>query len=173
LRRNSAFRDSVLIYEILDKKETKKMKRNRRLFLSSTLAFLLAWKPLQGWTKPPPARGLESGGQLAEAMDRELKGQKPRDSDKVSLEAPDSAEDGAIVPIAVASALPEATDIWVFVEKNPNPLAAVFSLDASLDTFVSLRIKMNESCEIIAVVKSGEDYFSARKKVRVTLGGCG
>ena len=95
------------------------------------------------------------------------------DSDQITLEAPDIAEDGAIVPVTVASALPGVDSIWVFVEKNPTPLAARFTLAPSLDPFVSLRVKMNESCGLIAVVKSGDAYFSARKPVRVVVGGCG
>jgi sulfur-oxidizing protein SoxY len=111
---------------------------------------------------------------LAVAMARELQGRKPEESASITLEAPDIAEDGAIVPITIAaSSLADISAIWVFVEKNPNPLAAAFALEKNLDPFVSLRIKMNESCEVIAVVKSGEAYFSTRKKVRVTLGGCG
>jgi sulfur-oxidizing protein SoxY len=42
-----------------------------------------------------------------------------------------------------------------------------------MDAFVSLRIKMNESSDVIAVVKSGDDYFGARRKVKVVVGGCG
>jgi sulfur-oxidizing protein SoxY len=77
------------------------------------------------------------------------------------------------VPITLVSELPDVETIWVFVEKNPTPLAARFNLDKSLEPFVSLRIKMNESCDVVAMVKSGDEFFSTRKKVTVVLGGCG
>jgi sulfur-oxidizing protein SoxY len=106
-------------------------------------------------------------------MDSETGGRQPTESAQVNLAAPDIAEDGALVPVTVESTLPEVDAIWVFVEKNPNPLAARFRLSNTLEPYLSLRIKMNESCEVIALVKSGEEYFSARKQVRVVLGGCG
>jgi sulfur-oxidizing protein SoxY len=89
------------------------------------------------------------------------------------LETPQIAEDGAVVPITVESRLPNVETILIFVEKNPVPLAARFQFDPSMDAFVSLRIKMNESSDVIAVVKSGDDYFGARRKVKVVVGGCG
>ncbi len=91
----------------------------------------------------------------------------------VKLDAPDIAEDGSIVPITIESELPGVEAIWVFVEKNPSPLAARFDLERNLDPFVSLRIKMNESSKVIAMVKSGNGYFSTGKNVKVVAGGCG
>jgi thiosulfate oxidation carrier protein SoxY len=148
------------------------MNQTRRSFLNSMLAFLLAGLPPWGWsrvTNPKP----ESVDKWAIAMDRETGGHRPSESDLLKLEAPDIAEDGSIVPITIASELPNVDTIWVFVEKNPTPLAARFDLESSLDPFVSLRIKMNESCEVVAMIKSGDGYYSASKKVRVVVGGCG
>ena len=110
---------------------------------------------------------------LTTARDRETKGDKVSASGLVKLEAPGIAEDGSIVPITIQSELPGVESIWVFVEKNPSPLAARFDLEKSLDAFVSLRIKMNESCKVIAMVKSEGGYFSASKQVTVVTGGCG
>ena len=113
------------------------------------------------------------GGKLATAMDRETGGGKVSASGLIRLEAPDIAEDGSVVPITIESELPGVESIWVFVEKNPSPLVARFDLEKSLDAFVSLRIKMGESSEVIAMVKSEAGYFSARKQVTVVVGGCG
>ena len=148
------------------------MTRTRRSFLRASLGLWLAgWAGL-AWPKPKSPKP-EAPDRLAQAIALETGGRLPMDSDQITLEAPDIAEDGAIVPVTVASALPGVDSIWVFVEKNPTPLAARFTLAPSLDPFVSLRVKMNESCGLIAVVKSGDDYFSARKPVRVVVGGCG
>ncbi len=116
---------------------------------------------------------LEIDDKLTTAMVRETKGGKVTASGLVKLDAPDIAEDGSIVPITIESELPGVESIWVFVEKNPSPLAARFDLEKSLDAFVSLRIKMNESCKVIAMVKSEGEYFSASKQVTVVTGGCG
>lgn len=140
------------------------MTQTRRAFLCSWLLPLL---PRRAWA------GESAADKLALAVARETGGHLPTDSGQLHLEAPDIAEDGAIVPVTVESSLPDVDSVWVFVEKNPVPLAARFTLDQSLAPFVSLRVKMNESCDLVAVVKSGEAYFSARKPVRVVVGGCG
>jgi sulfur-oxidizing protein SoxY len=148
------------------------MTQTRRSFLNSMLAFLLSWLPKWGWSRASDPKP-DSGDKLAIAMDMESGGHKLLESGLLKLEAPDIAEDGSIVPITLVSELPDVDTIWVFVEKNPTPLAARFNLDKSLEPTVSLRIKMSESCEVIAMVKSGHEFFSTRKKVRVVVGGCG
>lgn len=141
------------------------MAQTRRSFLRSLLGLLAAWAPGGAW---PGA-----GSPLARAIAAETGGSRPAEDGRVSLEAPDIAEDGALVPVAVEAGLPQAEALWIFVEKNPEPLAARFQLTQDLDPFVSLRVKMNESCEVVAVVKAGGEYLSARKWVRVLKGGCG
>ncbi|MCX7109398.1 MAG: thiosulfate oxidation carrier protein SoxY [Proteobacteria bacterium] len=148
------------------------MTHARRSFLNAMLALFLSGFSGLGWPRATAPKAA-SASKLAAAMEQELGGQNPSASDLIKLEAPDIAEDGAIVPVTIESELANVETIWVFVEKNPTPLAARFDLDKSLDPFVSLRIKMNESCDIIAMVKSEEGYFSAKKKVRVVVGGCG
>ncbi|MCB1874458.1 MAG: thiosulfate oxidation carrier protein SoxY, partial [Chromatiales bacterium] len=37
----------------------------------------------------------------------------------------------------------------------------------------STRIKMGKTGDVVAVVKSGGKLYSARKSVKVTIGGCG
>ena len=53
------------------------------------------------------------------------------------------------------------------------PLAANFNLKGSAQGFVATRIKMQKTSAVIAVVKAGGKAFSARKEVKVTIGGCG
>ena len=132
----------------------------------------LSASPFMAKAKPIVPK-LSTGNKLALAIEEETGGRKASESGHVTLQVPDIAEDGAIVPVTVESTLPGVDAIWVFVEKNPTPLAAKFSLEKSLDPFVSLRVKMNESCEVVALVRSGGEYFSASKKVRVVVGGCG
>jgi len=142
---------------------------SRRTFITSTLLFMFAeWpKLVMGAAKPAMDH------KLSTAIDRETGGDKVTESGLIILGAPDIAEDGSIVPLTIETGLPGVESIWVFVEKNPTPLAARFDLEKSLDAFVSLRIKMNESCKVFAIVKSESGYFSTSKQVNVVIGGCG
>ncbi len=95
-------------------------------------------------------------------------------SDKISIKVPEIAENGGQVPVTVSSTLDKVQTISIIVEKNGTPLAASFHLtDASLPT-ISTRIKMGQTSNVIAAVKAGDGkVYSARKEVKVTIGGCG
>lgn len=140
------------------------MAQTRRSFLHTLAALLLAL-PFRAKAAAPD--------KLALAIATETSGAVPVESAEVLLEAPDVAEDGALVPVSLESRLPGCDRLWIFVEKNPVPLAACFDFAEDADPFVSLRIKMNESCELVALARAEGGYFSARKKVRVVVGGCG
>jgi sulfur-oxidizing protein SoxY len=85
---------------------------------------------------------------------------------------PDIAENGAVVPISVVSALPKTESIALLVAKNPNTLAAQFRLAGGADPFISTQIKMAETSDVFALVKADGGYYYARKEIRVTIGGC-
>jgi sulfur-oxidizing protein SoxY len=101
-----------------------------------------------------------------------LGGVAPTESDKVSLRAPDIAENGAVVPVGVESSL-NATQMAILVEKNPSALAAMFILPAGAEAWASTRVKMGQTSNVIALVKSDGKWFMSSKEVKVTLGGCG
>jgi len=86
---------------------------------------------------------------------------------------PEIAENGAVVPITVASNIPRTQSIAILVEKNPNILSANFNIPAGTDPFVSMRVKMGETSKVYALVKADGKYFFAAKEIKVTLGGCG
>ena len=94
-------------------------------------------------------------------------------SGDVKIKAPDIAENGAVVPITVSTGMSGVESITILVEKNPSPLAAHFELSPRTDGYVSTRIKMGKTSDVIAVVKAGGKVYSARKNVKVTIGGCG
>jgi len=102
-----------------------------------------------------------------------LYGKTAEASDKVSLDAPEIAENGAVVPIAVASTLPNITGIAILVLENPNVLAAAYKLPAGTQASVSNRLKMAKTSKVVAVVESGGKLYSVSKEVKVTVGGCG
>ena len=91
---------------------------------------------------------------------------------EVSLNAPDIAENGAVVPVGVSTSL-KAQQIAILVEKNPNVLAAHFTLPAGTEPFVGTRVKMGQTSNVMALVKADGKWFVTSKEVKVTLGGCG
>lgn len=101
-----------------------------------------------------------------------LGGSAPTVSDKVTLRAPDIAENGAVVPVGVESSL-NATQMAILVEKNPSALAAMFILPPGSDAWASTRVKMGQTSNVFALVKSDGKWFMSTKEVKVTLGGCG
>ena len=102
-----------------------------------------------------------------------LYGKSAEASDKVSLDAPEIAENGAVVPVGVSSTLPNVTGIAILVLENPNVLAAAYKIPAGSQASVSNRLKMAKTTKVLAVVESGGKLYSATKEVKVTVGGCG
>jgi sulfur-oxidizing protein SoxY len=102
-----------------------------------------------------------------------LYGKVAEASDKVNLDAPEIAENGAVVPISVSSALPDVTSIAILVLENPFPLAASYKIPAGTSAMVSNRLKMAKTSKVVALVESGGKIYSASKDVKVTVGGCG
>ncbi len=87
---------------------------------------------------------------------------------------PEIAENGAVVPINVTSRVPNTQSIAVLIEKNPNALAAKFDFPPGTDPTVSTRVKIGQSSNVHALIKTADGkYFVATREVKVTLGGCG
>lgn len=110
---------------------------------------------------------------MADAL-KALGGAAPTESNDVTLTGPDIAENGAVVPLACASALPGVKRLMLMVEKNPNTLAAVFDVSDAIEPNFATRVKMGQSSNVFAVamMSDGKVLF-AQKEVKVTLGGCG
>lgn len=121
----------------------------------------------------------QSAGQSAfsmksvpEAM-RALGAQSPAVSAAIQIKAPEIAENGAVVPITIESKLPGTESITLLIEKNPQPLAASFSIPAGTEPSVSTRVKIGESSDVYALVKAEGKFYMAKKEIKITLGGCG
>ena len=97
----------------------------------------------------------------------------PTDSKDVQVTGPDIAENGAVVPVGVTSTLPNVTMMAILIEKNPNALAATFTLPEGTEANVQTRVKMGQTSNVYALVKSDGKFFMATKEIKVTLGGCG
>lgn len=94
-------------------------------------------------------------------------------SDISFFNAPEIAENGAVVPVGVTSKIPKTESISILVEKNPNALAASFVIADGTEPSVSTRVKMGQTSNVHALVKADGKYYFATREVKVTLGGCG
>jgi len=95
------------------------------------------------------------------------------ESGDIKIKAPDIAENGAVVPVTITTSIAGAESIALIAVNNPAPLIASYDLGEGAEGFVSTRIKMGKSGDVVAVVKSGGKLYSAKKEVKVTIGGCG
>jgi sulfur-oxidizing protein SoxY len=102
-----------------------------------------------------------------------LYGRTAEPSDKVKMDAPEIAENGAVVPISVTTTLADVTSISFLVSENPNALAASYKISAGTMPGVANRLKMAKTSNVIAIVEAGGKLYSATKEVKVTVGGCG
>lgn len=97
----------------------------------------------------------------------------PVESKDLVLQAPEIAENGAVVRVSAQSNIANTSQISFVVEKNPSALAASFDVPAGTDANFSTNIKMGQSSNVYALAKAGDKFFYAVKEVKVTLGGCG
>jgi sulfur-oxidizing protein SoxY len=98
----------------------------------------------------------------------------PVASKDVTVTGPDIAENGAVVPVGAATALPGVKRLLILVEKNPAVLTAMFDVTDAIEANISTRVKMGQSSDVyaVALMNDGKALF-AKKEVKVTLGGCG
>ena len=94
-------------------------------------------------------------------------------SDKISLDVPEIAENGAVVPVSVSAALPNVTAIALLIPENPFTLAAYYPIPEGTEPSISCRLKMAKTSDVVTVVEADGKHYGARKQVKVTLGGCG
>jgi len=97
----------------------------------------------------------------------------PLPSSELSLVVPERVENGAVVPVEITSRYAGPQDIFIISEANPFPLVARFSIPEGTEPFISTRIKVAKSCDIYAVVKTGDAFYSVSRPTQVSIGGCG
>ncbi|KRR01102.1 thiosulfate oxidation carrier protein SoxY [Bradyrhizobium valentinum] len=102
-----------------------------------------------------------------------LYGKTAEPSDKVKMDAPEIAENGAVVPISVSTTLADVTSVAFLVSENPNVLIAKYNIPAGTLPSVANRIKMAKTSNVTVLVEAGGKLYSASKEVKVTVGGCG
>ena len=100
-------------------------------------------------------------------------GTSAAESKDIVITSPDIAENGAVVPFTIASKLAKTESMALLVEKNPNIVAASFTIPDGTEPWVNTRVKMGQTSNVIALVKADGKFYYASKEVKVTLGGCG
>jgi sulfur-oxidizing protein SoxY len=131
------------------------------LLLAKPLSVLAAWNE-QAFGAKTPADALKNIGAGS-----------PAPSKDIVIEAPQIAENGAVVPIEISSNIPGTTSIAVVIEKNPFPLAGKFDFKEGALPFVKLNVKMGETSDVRVVAVAGGKHFTATREIKVTIGGCG
>jgi len=99
---------------------------------------------------------------------------------KVTLKAPEIAENGNAVPVTV-SVESEMTDksyvkaVFIAADGNPNPGVATFEFTPmSGKAEVQLRMRLAQTQKLIAVAEMNDGtLYTASREVKVTIGGCG
>ncbi len=126
-----------------------------------------------------PLRALASArdGFNAVTVDDALKavlGNLPvEESDLIKFKIPDIAENGAVVPVSVATDIDGVTAISIVIENNPNPLTSRFEISPNVVADVSTRVKMGQSSMVRVYVETPNKIYTTAKEVKVTIGGCG
>lgn len=101
-------------------------------------------------------------------------------SAKVKMEAPEIAENGAVVPVKVSVESPmSAKDyvkaIHILASKNGNVRCAnIYLTPANGEAFFGTRVKLGGTQDVVAIAEMSDGSFlSAKQNVKVTIGGCG
>jgi sulfur-oxidizing protein SoxY len=130
------------------------------------------FRPGSAWAQASWNKAAFDTKSLADAV-KAMGGGTPVESKEITITSPDIAENGAVVPFTIASKLPKTEQLALLVEKNPNILAASFTIPDGTEPAVNTRVKMGQTSNVIALVKADGKYYYASKEVKVTLGGCG
>lgn len=142
------------------------MPHNRRTFLKNT-ALLTA----SAWLYAPPVHAQLASNPVPDLLNGVAK--SIIDTDKIDIKLPKIAEKGAAVPITVSSSLDNIHTISLWVEKNPVPLVAIFRLSSQLEAFVSARLTMAETSDVVVLAETRDAVYRTREQVKIIIGGCG
>ncbi len=141
---------------------------------AASLSGLAAWLPSAAVAQNAPGwnKSAFEANTLTEVV-KSLGGSSASERSEISLEAPEIAENGAVVRLSAQSSLPGTTQLALVVLKNPNALAAVFEIPVGTDAQITTNLKMAQTSNVYALARVGNQFFYAVREVKVTLGGCG
>jgi sulfur-oxidizing protein SoxY len=96
----------------------------------------------------------------------------------IRLEAPARAEDAAIVPIAVRAQFAQSPAryiqrVWLVIDNNPSPMAAVFSYTQdSGRADIETRVRVDEYTHVRAIAETGDGRLVMATRWVKASGGC-
>jgi len=107
-------------------------------------------------------------------------GKGAKDSDKITLKAPEIAENGAVVPIKVTVDYPmtekeHVKEIHILNTANGNSRCADVMLTPANEVgYFATRVKLSKTQDVVALVGLSDGTFiKASASIKVTIGGCG
>ncbi len=116
----------------------------------------------------------------SEEIIKEFTGGKAPASGKVSLKAPEIAENGNTVPVSVSvesamSGDDQVVAVLLLATGNPGPNVATFKFsEMSGKASASIRMRLAKTQDVLAIAKMKDgSLFQDTKQVKVTIGGCG
>ncbi len=99
---------------------------------------------------------------------------------KITMSAPEIAENGNTVPVGVSVDSPMTADdyiesVMLLAPGNPRANVATFRFSSmSGKATASTRMRLAKTQELVAVAKTNKGaFFMQKKAVKVTIGGCG
>ena len=95
------------------------------------------------------------------------------ESKDLFMDAPQIAENGAVVPVEVSSSIPGTKSLSIVVDKNPFPLSAKFDFEEGALPYVKVNLKMGQTSTVRAIAEANGKHYVATREVKVTIGGCG
>jgi sulfur-oxidizing protein SoxY len=118
--------------------------------------------------------------QMVEDELKKLFGDKSMAEGRVTLDVPQIAENGLVVPLNIDVESPMTADdyvkaVHVFADGNPRPHVITYHFTpASGKASASNRIRLAKTQNVIAVAEMSDgSLHMAKAEVKVTIGGCG
>ncbi len=110
----------------------------------------------------------------------EFTGGAEAQSGRISIDAPEIAENGNTVPIGITVDSPMTDDdfveaVIVLAAGNPRPGVATFHFSpASGEAAAKTRMRLAKTQDIVAVARMSDgSFYRENRTVKVTIGGCG
>ncbi|WP_373505725.1 thiosulfate oxidation carrier protein SoxY [Aestuariivirga sp.] len=129
---------------------------------------------------PVISREALASAEDTDKMIQEFTGGKAPEAGKITLTAPEIAENGNTVPISVSVESAMTGDdlvdsVIILADGNPNPAVITFhftEMSGKADATTRMRLAKTQNVVAVAKMKNGA-VFMDKKQVKVTIGGCG
>lgn len=131
--------------------------------------------PKQPATPSPSLPSYQPAARLTTPLDillKDLRQARPEKSTSVDIMSPEIAVDGASIMLDFQALLPDVDGFAVFIEGNPQPLAAAFYLASNVLPEIKLMVRLAQSSNISVIARSQGRFYRNAKFVKVTHGGC-